>query len=410
MLVPRPDTPTFSLLVLFKSGSRHETKGLFGAAHFIEHMVFKGTSRRPTARDISRELDSIGAEFNAFTAKDYSGFYVKSGMQNSELACDVLSDIVWHSKFDANEMKKEKGVVIEEVKMYEENPLMRIDDIFEQELYGGNPLSRIISGTKEDVLGYDRKKILAFQEAMYGPGNILIAAVGNVGEKMEALIKKFFGRKKAGRKSSLGIKKFKGVQKSPRLVVEKKDVTQVQAALGFPAVGMLDDRQYAARLLAVVLGGNMSSRLFLKVREEQGLAYSINAYLKAFEDTGHLAIYGGIDLERIDKALKLIMAELKKIREKGISKKELALARNFIKGKTVLALEDSASAASYYGKQALLAKKVLSADEMFEKFDAVSTQDILRVARDIIRPNLLNIALIGPFRDKERLVGLEKLL
>lgn len=405
IIAPRSDTPTFALLVLFKAGSRHEPRGLFGAAHFIEHMVFKGTRRRPEAQDISRELDSVGAEFNAFTAKDYTGFYVKSGTQNMALSCDLLSDILWNSKFEAKEMSQEKKVVAEEIKMYEENPLMRIDDFFEQGLYKGSSLGRIISGEKKDVMGYDRAKVLSFHKKMYHPKNALVVAVGNVGEDAQKIIEKSFGKKKGQGRSGCVTKNFKTTQGKPLVSLEKREIEQTQVALGFPAMGMKGSSQYAAKLMSVILGGNMSSRLFLRVREQHGLAYSISSYIKTFEDTGHLAIYGGIDSERVEKALSLIFLELKRIREKGVSQKELDLARNFIKGKTVLALEDSSSAASFIGKQALLADRVLLADDLFNKFDAVSRQEIKKSARTIIRPNRLNLAVIGPFSGKKSFLG-----
>ncbi len=410
VLVPRDDTQAFTLLVLFRVGSRYETKGLYGAAHYIEHLMFKGTKKRPTSQHISKELDSVGAEYNAFTAKNHTGYYIKTDGAHSEMACDILSDMVWNSLFDAKEMEKEKSVIVEEVKMYAENPIMRIDEMFEEEVYKGNQLARIISGEKEDVLGYKRKEVLEFRDQYYRPNNMMVIAVGNIGGNMAGSIEKYFGSIAPSKLQPKLFKKFSSIQKHPQIRIEKKDLGQVQMMLGFPAFGIFDSRQYAAKLLGIILGGNMSSRLFAVVREKHALAYSIGAGLDMAEDTGNFTVSAGLDQARIHSALKLIMKELKKVKENLISPRELYQAKEFIKGKTILALEDSSAIADYYGKQELFKKKILTPDEIFALYNRVTREDIQKVARDIFLPQKLNLALIGPFENTKEFSGLEKMI
>lgn len=410
VLVPKDDTQAFTLLVFFKVGSRYEAKGLYGAAHYIEHLLFKGTKKRPTAQHITKELDSVGAEFNAFTAKNHTGYYIKTDRAHVEMACDILSDMIWNSLFDAKEMEKEKHVIVEEVKMYAENPIMRIDEIFEEEVYQGNQLARIISGSKEDVLSYKREEVLRFREEYYRPNNMMLIAVGNIGEKMNDFIKKYFGTVPPSQKNPRSFKKFVSTQKKPRLRIEKKDIGQVQMALGFPAFGFFDPRQYAAKLLGIILGGNMSSRLFVVVRERHALAYSIGAGLDMLEDTGNFTVSGGLDSARIHKSLKLVLKELHRIKNQLVSQNELRQAKEFIKGKTILALEDSSVIADYYGKQELFKEKILTPNEVFQLYEKVTREDIQKVARDLFTPGKLNLALIGPFEDAKEFQGIEKLL
>lgn len=410
VLVPRSDTQAFTLLVLFKVGSRYETKGLYGAAHYIEHLMFKGTKKRPTSQHISKELDSVGAEYNAFTAKNHTGYYIKTDGAHLEMACDILSDMVWNSLFDPQEMEKEKQVIIEEVKMYAENPIMRIDELFEEEVYKGNQLGRIISGEKEDVLGYKRKDVLSFRDQYYRPNNMLVISVGNIGENMARFIENYFGRISVSQKRVRAFKKFISIQKEPRVRIEKKDLGQVQIALGFPAFGIFDPAQYTAKLLGIILGGNMSSRLFRVVREKHALAYSIGAGLDMVEDTGNFTVSAGLDGTRIQSALKLILKELKRVKENLVSQQELNQAKEFIKGKTILALEDSSVVADYYGKQELFKKKILTPNEIFSLYDRVSREDIQKVAHDIFLSHKLNLALIGPFENAKEFAGLEKMI
>ncbi len=410
ILAPKNDTQAFTLLALYKVGSRYEKKGLYGAAHYIEHLMFKGTEKRPATERISKELDAIGAEYNAFTSRDHTGYYIKTDGRHIELASDILSDMLWNSKFDAIEMEREKHVIVEEVKMYEENPLMRIDDIFEEQLFLPNQLGRVIAGEREDVLRYKRDEVLQFRNDYYRPNNMLVIAVGNIGENTGELIEKYFANTNVQKKALKTFKKFSLEQKKPRICIEKKDITQIQLALGFPAISYNDPRQYALKLLGVVLGGNMSSRLFITVRERNGLAYSVSAGSQPYEDTGYFVVMAGLDVERIDKALRLIVKELQKVKHSLVSQGELSKAREFIKGKTVLAHEDSGVVADFYGKQALFKKTILTPEEMFAKYDQVTREDLQKIANEIFLPEKLNIALIGPFENSKQFDGIEKFL
>ena len=403
--VPQKETQTTNLLVLIKVGSRAENLKNNGVSHFIEHLMFKGTKKRPTTLDLSKELDGVGAEFNAFTGKDYTGYYIKSDAKHLSLSIDVLSDMLLNSKFDDKEMAKEKGVIVEEINMYEDNPMMYIGDLLEQTMYAGHPLGRSIAGTRKSVKEMSRSDLFAFKNKFYTGNNIVICLSGNFSDQHLKELKDKFKFLSSVKKFPLD--KIKIRQNKPRVALKFKETEQTQIALGFPAYNYADKRIHALQLLSVILGGNMSSRLFLQVRERNGLAYFIRSFIGAYEDTGSLIIQSGLDKLRVESAIKLIISEIKKIKN-GVTPVELNRAKEYLFGRTALDLEDTSHLSQWYGQQELMLKKILTPAEKNQKIAAVKAADIKAVAQDIFNFNKVSLAVIGPFKDDKKFQSLLK--
>lgn len=409
ILAPLKETKAVTVLVLLPVGSRYETQSINGTSHFIEHMMFKGTKRRPTSLEITKELDAVGAEYNAFTGKDHTGYYIKTAAEEIELAFDILSDMLFNSTFALQELDKERGVITEEINMYQDNPMIYIQALFEQTIFGNHPLGWLISGPKEIVKKISRNQILDYKNKFYQPANMLITVAGNFNQtKVNFLAKKYFGLK-TKKLAKSNFSKIIVQQTQPRINSMFKETKQVQIGLGVPAYSLSDSRIYPLYLLAVVLGGNMSSRLFTVVREQYGLAYYIKADLAAYQDTGYLVVQAGLDKRRIKQALGLILAELRKIKDYGITDKELDDAQEFLKGKLVLELEDSENVADWYSKQELLLGKIYTPEQKLKKIFAVKKEEVKKTAQQLIKEPSLNLALIGPFKDKKRFRKLLKL-
>lgn len=401
---PLKETQTASLLVLVKVGSRQESKKIEGVSHFVEHMMFKGTKKRPTTLDLSKELDGIGAEYNAFTGKDVTGYYIKTDSRHLSLAIDMLADMLGNSLFQAEELEKEKGVIVEEINMYEDNPMMYAEEMLEEMLFDGGELGHVISGSRETVKSLDRKKLLAYKQEFYSGANIVIGLAGKFNSKQLQELRAKFAFKR-GRKSK--IKKTIIKQASPRVKLKYKETEQVQAALGFPAFSRNDKRTYALQLMSVILGGNMSSRLFINVREKKGLAYFVRAWPNLYEDAGAMVIQAGLDKMRLEEALVTILGELSSIKA-GVTAEELKRAKDFVAGKMALDLEDSMNIAQWYASLELADKKLLTPQEKLKKIMAVKSADIKQVAEDIFNLSAANLAIIGPFKDKEKFKKLLK--
>jgi len=401
LYIPTPGTEAVTVLFLFAVGSRYETEDINGVSHFIEHLMFKGTKKRPTTLDISKELDGVGAEFNAFTGKDYTGYYIKINYRKVDLAIDILSDMLLNSKFDPKEMKRERGVIIEEINMYHDNPIMYIENVCEDSIYSGSTLGWDIAGPVEVIRKVSRDKLMAYKKKFYQPDNLVIAVAGKVDAKIKKMLENKFAKNFKQNAKPEKFLPFVCDQKKARVKIKYRDTKQVQLGLGFCAYGYEDPRTYAMHLLTIILGGNMSSRLFISVRERRGLAYFVRCYPNFYQDIGNIFIQSGLDVSRLDKAIGVILDELKKIK-KGVTPKELKDAKEFIRGKMVLNLEDSSHVAEYFAKQELLVGETLSPEQKMKRYDAVTANDIADVAKDIFKKERLNLALIGPFKDAKK--------
>lgn len=409
IIAPLKDTKTITVLVLFGVGSRYEQEKINGISHFIEHMMFKGTKMRPNSLAISKELDGVGAEYNAYTTKEVTGYWIKANAEKLELALDMVSDMLYNSKFDAAEIEREKKVICEELHMYKDNPIMYVDTLLEKIMFESSPLGWDIGGEDPIILSLTREDMVHFRDSHYHGQNLVVGVAGNVTEERGlALIKRYFGASwEQTNQQNVYLPYAVVPKKKPTVLVHYKDTEQVQIDMGFHGYAVSDPRVYAAALLGTILGGTMSSRLFIQIREKQGLCYSIRAGHQSFLDTGIFSIQTGLDKSRIEKAITLIVKELNKAAEKGVTIAELKRAQEYVKGKTALQFEDSENVVSWYVSQELLTKEILTPEEKLEKVMAVTRSDIAKAAADILQNKDLHLAIIGPYKDA---VTFEKLL
>lgn len=406
--VPMKNAKSVTVLILVGTGSKYETKDVNGISHFLEHMFFKGTKKRPTTLKISETLDMIGGAYNAFTSKEVTGFWAKVDKKHTDVALDWISDMFLHSKFESAEIEREKGVVIEELNMYLDMPQSYVSELFEDLLYKDQPAGWRIVGEKEHILNFTREKVLDYYATHYSPHNTVVCVAGDVNKKqIEAKLGTYF----AGIKNSQAPKKetTKEVQTKPGALFHYKKTDQTHFCLGVRAYDMFDPRRYALSLLAIILGGNMSSRLFISVRERNSLAYYIHTSVDAATDTGYLVTQAGIKNESLQKAVELILKEYRDITQIRITPKELKKAKDYVRGTMSLSLDASDAQASFYATGELMEGKIITPEEKLTMIDKVTAGDIKKVAEDIFRPEKLNLSVIGPIEEKEK-TALEQLL
>lgn len=406
--VPMRDTQTATVVVAVNVGSRYETDKEDGLSHFIEHMMFKGTQKRPTYLQISEELDSIGGMSNALTGADSTAYYVKVDAKHFSKALDVISDIFLNSKIDPSEIEKEKGPIIQEMNMIEDTPQRNIHDIFCKLLYKNNPLGRNVVGLKETVLSFKRKDFLNYINRFYSANNTIVCVSGKINEqKVIKRIKNYFSGMEKRKKVSA--KKVIDNQKKPEAKVKFKKTDQTHLLLGNRAYDENHKDRFALALLGIILGGNLSSRLFVEVREKKGLAYHIHTFVEAFDDCGYIGTQAGVEHKNLETTIKTIIKEYKKIAAEKVSEKELKRAKDYIKGISVMGLESSDAVAMFFIDQAAKKKKVMTPQQIFAQIDKATTDDILRVAKDIFKEKTLNLAVIGPHKNSEKLRKLLKM-
>lgn len=405
VLAPMHETKAVTILALFRVGSRYEARRTLGISHFLEHMMFKGTKKRPKAIQISRELDGVGAEYNAFTGKDYTGYYIKLNFEKAKLAMDMMSDMLANSLLAHDEVERERKVIQEEINMYEDNPMMLVEELYEEELYTGSSLGWRIAGDAKSLVNIKQKELVDFRKEHYRPKHTVLAVAGRFPKDLEAMIQRYFGVISSQGERPEEFPKFKSGKEhssGPRVRVKFRKTDQAQVCMGLPAYPYGHERLPALHVLATILGGGMSSRLFVEVRERRGLAYFVRASVNVYQDTGNLMIHSGIDKSRIDEALSTIGEELRKMATRGITTAELARAKENMRGRMTLALEESSDVADFLGKQELLTNRILTADEKMAKVMRVTREDVQAVAKDILRPRRLAAAVIGPFKDSQR--------
>jgi len=395
--VPMPGTDTVTVLSLIKAGSRLETIKQQGLSHLLEHMLFKGTTNYPTARDLTQVLDGLGADYNAFTSKEYTGYYIKTAAAQIDKALPVQADMLWHSLLNKDELEREKKVIVEEINMYRDNPLMFIGDLLEGELFRGSSLSHLISGSKETVKSLSRHQLLSYWREYYQPFNMVTVVAGNLNNKIKKLVVKNFNQ--AGLTGHrVAYRRFEPSYTRPRAIVSFKETEQIQLALGFPAYGIGHRAIPAAQLLSVILGGNMSSRLFMRLREREGLCYSVRTDVERYYGTGVFSVQAGLDKTRLSQAVKLIAEELRLVVSKGVSLTELNKAKEYLKGSVILALENSAHQAEWVARRYLLEGQVLNWSDYWRRLSAVTPAAVQRTAKELLVFNKATLALIGPYR------------
>ena len=404
--VPMKDNPTATVLVLVEAGSKYETKTNNGVSHFLEHMCFKGTKKRPTPLSISHELDSIGAQYNAFTAQEFTGYFAKGQFGDRAQLLDVVSDIYLNSTLPAEALEKERGVIIEEINMYEDIPQRQVADEFMALIYPNQPAGFSIAGSKEHIRAMKRENFLDYRQAHYLAQATTVVIAGNIDEeKVKGEVIVAFKNSPVGKKSpKLAVMEK---QKKPALAIKEKKTDQTHFILGVRSFGLFDKRDIPLRLLAEVLGGGMSSRLFQKLREEMGVCYYVKADNEAFTDHGIFGVAAGVTPARLAEVVKVVLAEFEKFKKTPVAAEELAKAKAHLIGSMFLSLESSDAIAEYYGFQEIFKKEIKKPAEIAEKIRAISAVDLKKLASEIFVENKLNLAVIG--QDVNRL-ELEKTL
>ena len=399
LTAPMAHAQSVSCFVMFAAGSRYERRDESGIAHFAEHLFFKGTDRRPTARDIATEIDSIGGEFNAFTGKEVTAYYVKCAADTRDVALDVLVDMIRHSRFDTEEIEREKGVIVEEMNMYADTPRSYIGNVWERHLYGDQPLGWDIIGTEETVRAATRETFLGYLERWYRPERMIVGLGGRIGEGLVERLEELLGDipgEPTGSPERVELPESK-----PAVRIHTKQSDQAHLVIGARAYPHGHPDRYVLQLLSTVLGGGMSSRLFTEVRERRGLAYYVYSGASSYADAGTLAAQAGVDLKRIDEAVETIITELRRIADEPVPAEELEKARAFTKGRFVLGLESPHATIMFGLRREVLEGRAAEPEEVLAGLDAVTGEDIQRVAADILGGEL-RLAVIGPFDEPER--------
>lgn len=406
VVAPMQDTETATVLIMTGVGSRHETRAENGLAHFLEHMFFKGTERRPTTLDITKELDGLGAEFNAFTGEEYTGYYAKVAAKHTLKALDIVSDLFLNAKLEQEEIDRERGAILQEINMYEDMPMRRVQEYFKTLLYGDTPLGWDIGGPKDNIRTFQRKDFLKFLMRAYTSQNIVVGVAGKIDPKtIKKEVEKIFKDIRIGKKPTM--KKAADKQAAPAVFVNTKKTDQTQLVVGVRAYDMFHKDKAVLSVLATILGGGMSSRLFIEVRERRGLAYAIRTSTDLFLDAGYIATHAGVEHENLEQALAVILTEYKKIAMEKVGAEELMKAKESIKGRMALGLEGSDDVVEYLVGQEVLQNEIILPKDKVKAIDKVTAEDVLRVAKDIFQNKKLNLAVISPSAKKARL---EKLL
>lgn len=406
ILVPQHQSLATTVMVLVEAGSKYETKNINGISHFLEHLCFKGTTKRPSALAITSELDSLGASYNAFTGHEVTGYHAKVRAEKTHDILELVADLYLNPIFNEQELEKEKGVVIEELNMYEDTPMRKVGDLFMEAVYGNQPAGWDIGGTKEVIRSLKRAEVIKYRSAHYVAKATTVAVAGNFNEKkIFSEIKKLFSHIRAAKKSSK--LPTLDTQKKPATLVKYKESDQSHLVVGFRAFDMYDPRRYTLEVLADILGGGMSSRLFQKIRDELGAAYYVRVGIDLLTDHGLLTVSAGLDNKRVEEVLRVILDEFKKLVEKPVSNEELVRAKNHLVGGLMIGLETSDELASFYGQQEVFHKKIVTPRTLVKAIEGVTAKEIQKLAKSIIRKDRLNLAMIGPFKDQK---GLQRLL
>ena len=406
VVTPLEGTQSVTVLVLAGAGSRYENKSINGISHFLEHLFFKGAKKYKNAGAVAEAIDAVGGDFNAFTGKEYAGYYVKLAAHQKEVAFDVLGDMMLNASLVQEEIDKERGVILEEYNMYQDTPMYQVGWDFERLIFGDQPMGWDQIGQMDIIKTVTRQQITDYKNALYTPDNVVISVAGHVTEKeVKDLVKKYF---------PFGIEKrqfeaapYQKMENPVRVKLQNKKTEQGHLICGVEGVSALHADEYVEKVLSVILGGNMSSRMFMNVREAKGLSYYIRTNTDDYKDTGVISTSAGVDLKRVELAIGAIMEEYRKITEEKVSEAELTKAKEFMKGKIILRLEDSEEYAHLMGKQALLYPKIETVNQILKKVDVVTADNVLRLSRELFQEPRFRLALIGPFEDPSHF---EKLL
>lgn len=401
ILVPQPSSLSSAVLVLVEAGSEYEKKHLNGISHFLEHLTFKGTKKRPKPGTISRQLDALGAEYNAFTGQEYTGYWAKAQKHKLPQILEIVSDLYLNPIFNAKEIDKERGVVIEELNMYEDTPMRRVHDFFMQLLYGDQPAGWDVGGRKEVIRKLTRGDFVEYRSAHYvAPATVVVVAGAFREQSILRQVKELFGHLKREPKGKRA--KTRERQTKPGIFVKYKKTDQSHLVLGVRACDIFDNRRYALQVLSDVLGGGMSSRLFHRIREILGAAYYIKAGTDLFLDHGYINVWAGADNKRASQVVEAVMDELRRLRTDLVPPDELKKAKEHMVGNFIMSLETPDEMAGYFGGQEVLTRRTMKPEDLAKKIQGVRAEEIRKVARSFFRNDRLNFAIIGPYRDAAR--------
>jgi len=426
LTAPMRGTQTATILIMVGTGSKYENRKNSGISHFLEHMFFKGTTNRPTALAVASELDSIGAEFNAFTGKEYTGYWIKADGAKLDKSLDVLSDMLLNSKFDEAEINREKGVIVEEYNMYEDNPMMHIEDVFERVLYGNTPAGWDTIGFKENITGFKREDFTNYFNSQYAPKNITICVVGNLKNNKEVIAKvsHIFNSPEFNKRGEKFQEKLAVVEKQTKAqcLVEYKKTDQAHFSLGVRTYAYGNKKKAILKLLSLILGGSMSSRLFINLRERNGLAYYVHADGEVYSDCGYLTTRAGVPTAKLKEAIKVVMQEYRKMKNELVTAEELQRAKDMIAGRMAIQMESSDNVANWYSRQLVMEstvsrtkkkkfdeKNIANQNDYLREILKVKASDIKKVAQEIFVNKGLNMAVIGPYKNDKEIKGLLKL-
>lgn len=402
--VPMKDTPTATVLVLVEAGSKYETKDINGLSHFLEHMCFKGTVNRPKASDISHELDSLGAQFNAFTSQEFTGYYAKAQAKKLPQLINIIADMYINPIFDEKEIEKEKGVIVEEINMYEDMPHRHVQEIFSYLLYGDQPAGWDIAGTRENVRAMTRDHFVQYRDKHYVSKGTIVIVAGNIDEKkVRKIVAQEFSKISTAKKHAKD--RVKEKQSEPALAIKEKKTDQMHLVLGVRSYDVNDKRLPALRVLAAALGGGMSSRLFYRMRDQMGVCYYVRASTDEFTDHGAFTISAGVDKNRLIESVQAILEECRRFILEPLSATELQKTKDYISGNLFLGLESSDAVAEYTGMQEIMRREIKKPTDVIAKIEKVTASDVRKVAQDLFRDETLNLAVIGDVKegDKDKL-------
>lgn len=399
--VPMKGAPSVTVMSLVEAGSKYEDKQNNGISHFLEHMCFKGTKKRTSAGDIAREFDAMGAQNNAFTGQEMTGYWGKAHKRHTDGMLEIIADMYLNPTFPEKDLEIEKGVIVEEINMYEDLPQIMAGEVFDGLLYGDQPAGWSVAGTRENVRSFNRNDFVNYRKKHYVASATTVVVAGDIDEKdVFKKVEKYFAEIPTNKKTAK--KKVIEKQVAPQVRLKFKETDQTHLVLGFRTFNVYDKKSPILDLLSTVLGRGMSSRLFQKMRDKLGICYYVKSNAIGLTDHGYLALSAGVDSNRVEEGIKGILEELQKVRDEKVSEEELRKAKDYAIGNLYLSLESSDALANFFGGQEIMKEKIKTPKDLEKEIEKITAADIQKVAKEIITNQKLNLAIVGKYKDEER--------